>query len=479
MAADQLSTFALASLALALPGAAQVVAVDAKSTGPLAGAPHAVGVDGATCGLSRAENWFKAGGVTTALPTAPPAGGGPIPDYRIQSIVGAAAAAAIDIDGISIGLDLIHADSAGVLHPPPPPALALLTFSVTPASVGAFGPVLTEATALDGNAADLFSYWVQRAGGALREGIDLAVDSTESRTFCNGQRGNMDAHDLYMPLYATTGGWMIAMLQQTQQAFFFSVTTATVPACPVAWWGGTAPSGATVLFSTWTGAGWTPIRPFVTHAQLGLPASADVDALAVAPTFGLEPSRWMLYSTTTGLPDPIMIYGIAPVLGPFVYQIATPTGNVPVSRRVGLRGGGTDDVDAICALDPEFAGPPPLWRHMFGGPQPSSVPWPFPTTGRVALGSHRTPLGFQFMLQGCPPVGCTGGPGVLFFNLPGGLQPITTLTLFQPPATDLLQVPLPFAQPSPVLGAALDVYWVRADLTLTSLDASQAMRLNF
>lgn len=331
--------------------------------------------------------------MTTALPTAPPAGGGPIPDYRISSIVGAATAAAIDIDAISIGLDLIHADSAGVLHPPPPPALALLTFSVTPASAAAFGPVLTEATATDGSAADLFSYWVQRGVGTLREGIDLAVDSTESRIFCGGQRGNMDAHDLYMPLYATTGGWMIAMLLQAQQAFYFSVTTATVPACPVAWWAGTVPSGATVLFSTWTGAGWTPIRPFVTHAQLGLPASADLDA--------------------------------------------------------------------------------------FGGPQPSSVPWPFPTTGSVALGSHRTPLGFQFMLQGCPPAGCTGGPGVLFFNLPGGLLPITTLTLFQPPATNLLQVPLPFAQPSPVLGAALDVYWVRADLTLTSLDASQAMRINF
>lgn len=54
-----------------------------------------------------------------------------------------------------------------------------------------------------------------------------------------------------------------------------------------------------------------------------------------------------------------------------------------------------------------------------------------------------------------------------------------TLTLFQPPATNLLQVSLPFALPSPVLGAALDLSWVRADLTLTSLDASQAIRINF
>ncbi len=478
MVVDRLGTLVLAG-GILLSSATAQVAVAAKSTGPLGGVAHALGVDGATCALDRAENWLKTGGVTTALPVRPPAGGGPVPDFRIASIVGAAVAPNIDIDAISIGLDLIHADNAGVLHPPPPPAIAMLTFSVTPGTAGAFGPVQWEAPAVDGNAADLFSYWVQRGTGGLREGIDLAVDSAESRIFCTPQRGNMDAHDLYMPLYTTTSGWMLAMLMQVEQAFYFSVTSATVPACPAAWWGASAPSGATVLFTTWTGATWTPIRPFVTHAQLGLPASADLDALAVAPLFGVQPSRWMLYSTTTGLPDPIMIYGTAPVLGPFVYQIATPTGNIPVSRRVGLRGGGTDDVDAICALDPEFIGPPPIWSSAFGGPQTSSVPWPFPTTGTVQLGSQRTPLGFLLSLQGCPPVGCTGGPGVLFFNLPGSALPITTLTLFLPPAANLLQLPVPFAQPSPVLGAALDVYWVRADLTLTSLDASYALRMHF
>ncbi|MCC6786077.1 MAG: hypothetical protein IT457_24755 [Planctomycetes bacterium] len=467
----------LAATLLCAALGAQTQELDSKSSGPLVGVPHALGVDGATCGLSRAQNWIKESGIRRTLPITPPAGGGPIPDYRIASIVGASVAAAIDVDAISIGLDLIEATSTGVLIPPPPPRIALISFSVTRGTVGAFGPVRSEALAFEGAAADLFSFWTQ-AAPAYRDHVDLAQDSPEIRIWCSAL-GDMDAHDLYIPLYCGPA-WLLPYLTIEQQACYFSVSNATLAACPSSWWAGTTPSGATVLWTTWTGAAWTPIRPFVTYDRLGLSANDDLDALAIAPAFLPQPSRWMLYSTRSASPDPVMIFGISPPLGPFVFRVRTPAGDVPLSTRLGLRGGGADDVDAISALDPEITAPPSHPNYGPGTPVGSSMPWFFPTTGTMTSAVSRGALGFTFDLHGCTPCGC--GPsdvGILLLNLGGTGSVLATFGFPLPLARNTFQLALPFVQSSAIPGLDIDAYWIRTDPTLTCIDAADPVRIHF
>ncbi|MBK8980405.1 MAG: hypothetical protein IPM29_31270 [Planctomycetes bacterium] len=469
------------ALALACIASAQLpvsVATTTKSSGPLVGVTHALSVDGATCGLSRAENWIRVAGFPASppapLPIAPTAGGGALPDYRIASIVGAATAAVIDIDAISIGFDLIHSNTSGVMIPPPPPATYLLSFSVTRGTVGVAGPIRAESSATDGNAADLFSYTVRGPGPIDR--VDLAQDSTEIRLEC-GRIGDMDAHDLYIPLYYGAP-FMLQMLSHVPAEYYFSVTSATAPLCPTAWWAGTRPSGATVLWTSWTGTAWTPIRPFVTYSQLGLQETAELDALAVAPRF--LPVRWMLYSTGDGRPDPIMIYGVTPALGPFVYTVMAAGGPVPVSRRIGLGTGGTDDVDAICSIDPGFAGPPPIWHIGPGGPVPGVLPAPLVTTsGMLTIGESRTSTGFLLELVGCPPAGCLA-PSIDLFLLAfaGTTSWIITTPLSLPLGANVLEVQLAFPQPA-LYGIDLDAYWLRTNPGLSFFDASDPVRVHF
>ncbi|MBI5853244.1 MAG: hypothetical protein HZB39_19725 [Planctomycetes bacterium] len=456
---------------------AQAQELDSKSSGPLVGVPHALGVDGATCGLSRAQTWIKESGIRATLPVAPPAGGGPIPDFRIASIVGASVAAQIDVDAISIGLDIIEATSTGVLIPPPPPRIALISFSVTRGTLGAFGPVRSEALAFEGAAGDLFSFWTQ-AATVYSDHVDLAQDSPEIRIWCSAL-GDMDAHDLYIPLYQGPA-WLLPFLTSEQQAFYFSVSNATLAACPTSWWAGTVPSGATVLWTTWTGGFWTPIRPFVTYDQIGLSAGDDLDALAIAPMFNPQPSRWMLFSTRSALPDPVMIYGTSPPLGPFVFRVRTPTGDVPLSNRLGLRGGGADDVDAISALDPEILAPPSYPNYGPGTPVASSMPWFFPTTGAITTAVSRSAIGFTFDLHGCTPCGC--GPsdvGILLLNLGGTTTVLATFGFPLPLMRNTFQLTLPFVQPSPLPGFDVDAYWVRTNPTLTCIDAADPVRIHF
>ncbi|MEZ5966785.1 MAG: hypothetical protein R3F56_23300 [Planctomycetota bacterium] len=440
-----------------------------KSSGPFARSRHGLSVDGATCALDRAEIYHRRVGAAPLLPEVWP---GRAPDYRIASIVGAAVAAVIDVDAMSVGHDTIHADPLGVLIPPLPPGWAAMTFSVTRATAGAFGPVRAEAATADGAAGDLFSWHVRAGRAGLAERVYLAQDSIDLLTNCGGRVGDIDAHDLHMAAAASAAA--IQTLYPMPAVFYFSITSATAAAAPASWWGPDGASGATILQTTWTGAAWTPITPLYTWRQLGLVQGDDIDALAAMPQVPLRPyGNWILFSTASGLPDPIMIYSPLPVVGPTPYMVQGTTGTVTVSSRLGLGGG--DDVDAICVLDPGDS------SHPFDGLQSGSpfdeiYPWPFTPTGNVSGCAAREAAGLRLYVQGCPPLGCgSGSLAVLLLGFPGNPAAVTLFGV-RPPSYDALEHLLA-VDPTTLWGVAIEARWLLADPSFSSLDATVPLRV--
>lgn len=445
-------------------------AIRSKSSGPFARSRHGLSVDSATCSLDKAQVYLRRVATPGIVPEVWP---GRLPDYRIASIVGAATAAVIDVDAMSVGLDTIHADTRGVLIPPPPPRWAAMTFSVTRATAGVFGPVRAEATAVDGAAGDLFS-WHVRAGprSGVADKVYLAQDSVDLLTNCSGRVGNIDAHDLHMAAAVSAVG--IATLYPSPAYFYFSVTAATASAAPPSWWGPDGPSGATILQTTWTGSAWSPVTPLYTWRQLGLDQHDDVDALAAMPQVPLTPyGSWILFSTTTGLPDPIMIYSPLPVVGPTPYLVQGRSGTEPVSRRLGLGAGGGDDVDAICVLDPGDIGHP-FCSYQSGSPFDDPYPWPIAPTGTVSACAAREAAGLRLYFQGCPPAGCGAGSfGVLLLGVPGNPAAVT-LFAARPGGYDAYEYLL-FVDPTVLWGASIDARWFVSDVGFTALDSAEAL----
>lgn len=443
-----------------------------KSRGPFAKSQHGLSVDAATCALDKAEVFLRNNGPSPILPQTWP---GRAPDYRIASIVGAAVAPLIDIDAMSVGLDTIHADSSGVLIPPAPPNWAAMTFSVTRATVGASGPVRSEATAVDGAAGDLFSWHIRRGRfSGVTDKVYLAQNGVDLRTHCSPQVGDIDAHDMHMA--ASVSAATIAAMYQTPAYFYFSITNATVAAAPAAWWGADGPSGATILQTTWTGAAWSPITPLYSWRQLGLTQHDDIDALAAEPQAFLQPyANWLLFSTSTGLPDPLMIYCPLPVVGPTPYRANTGTTTELVSRRIGLGPGGGDDIDAICVLDPGDAFSPPFGGFQTGAPFDQFPPFPFPSTGEVSACAAREFIGLRTYVHGCPPAGCAGSTiALMLLGVPGN-PAIASLSFVRPAGFNAYELLLPV--PPGLFGAVLETRWAVADLA--AIDLAEPVSIRF
>jgi len=457
-------------LLVPLPHVSGQVALRSKSSGPFARARHGLSVDTTTCSLDKAEVYLRRVGTTPVLPQVWP---GRLPDYRIASIVGASVASVIDVDAMSVGLDTIHADTRGVLIPPPPPNWAAMTFSVTRATTGAFGPVRAEAAAADGAAGDLFSWHVRRGlFSGITDRVYLAQDSVDLLTSCSGRVGDIDAHDLHMA--ASVSAAAIAALYPSMNFFYFSITAGTASAAPASWWGPDGPSGATILQTTWTGSAWTPITPLYTWRQLSLAQHDDIDALAIAPQVPLRPfGSWVLFSTTTGLPDPIMIYSPVPVLGPTPYLVQGRTTTETVSSRLGLGTGGGDDVDAICVLDPGDIAHP-FDSFQSGSPFDEIYPLPLLPTGAVSAGSAREAAGLRLYVQGCPPSGCGAGSlAVLLLGFPGNPAAVTLFGV-RPASYDALEY-LVAVDPMTLWGVGLEARWLVSDFGFTALDAAEPL----
>src|SRR5262249_6955024 len=132
-------------------------------------------------------------------------------------------------------------------------------------------------------------------------------DSTELNLDAPGAPGNIDAMDVYLGLVVQENpqlGFLVPGYPAI--TIYFSVTTATVPLVPPAWWGSAPASGATVLATTWTPVAsvWSTPVPFLTPAALGLLPGEDLDALGI----DLFRGRVLFSTTQPGLVarDPVL-----------------------------------------------------------------------------------------------------------------------------------------------------------------------------
>jgi hypothetical protein len=339
---------------LAVPVAAQVP----SDTGPLAGT-HVALSELSTSGLDAIR--IKTAGFQTSLPVArnlPP-------DFRSSSLFAArfncpAPAGPINIDAISIGADLIEANSLGEVDAFPRAGFYAMLFSVPSTTWGAAGtPVgLERATGQFGASADVFSYIFPGSPWAA-PGVERVLDSTEIQLGPPAiPSPEIDALDWYIPLYDVPG--LLAALP-LEPWLYFSVDFATKDNIPDAWVGGFTmfKSGATIFRTRWSAAtsSWSCPEIAIEPGQLNLLTSDDIDALAV-DTVLHQPETYVLFSTTSGQPDPIRFAWFSATssiatVSTFRFRNIAPHFGAPVSSVLGLGGG---DIDALSLVDPEWAG---------------------------------------------------------------------------------------------------------------------------
>ena len=454
-----------------------------QSQGPLVGIPQAFSVAPGTTtpsgsGIEEESIRFTDPGFSLfpAL-TWMPRGPG-LPDYTASAILQGATPAP-DIDAFSCGLDWVLSDPMGTVDVPPG-NWGALTFSVTSDTVGErnpngrFGAIYAEST--QGNAAaDIFSYILP--GSALPPDVldiaQRAIDNIEIPI--STATGDIDAHDVFVDLlWQQNPEWasLLPALMQVPRAFF-SVSPATVSDVPIAWWAGTTPSAATIFCSEWTGTSWTTPVPFIVFSQLGLPASANIDAAAV----DFERQR-LLFSTDDPFLDPILyaqdfpqVCGLSSAtLTVFPYtvdssQVSTdfPIG---VSVRIGLIL--RDNVDALCALDP---GGDPILQRLIGRPNdqltnPTNPPL---LAGAVYRTSNNTGgSNLTMLMSGWPQPGRNQGlivawvaPGGPPFFLAIDLRPRDPLNKFDGDP-HMFEIPLPLMPPTTI---GLPLFFYGAALT--------------
>lgn len=420
------------------------------SVGPMVGAPHTVSVAAGTTGggsLDASEIWFKEPGVGAAPPATMPLTAG-VPDFRIASIMKGVSPRP-DPDAMSIGVDWILADSNGYAVVPSG-GWGFISFSVTPATVGEPGSLVQAEAQGDGAAADIFNWFVPNSpvpSGWSQEPI-RAQNAAEIAL--GGSPADVDAHDIFTALYLLDP--MIAALLPAQPTFYFSVSTATLGRVPSAWWGGTTPSGATILQCTWdaTARSWSTPRVFLEAGDLGLALSEDIDALAVDPL-----RVAMLFSTTTASRDPILVALPKPGGGIKVLDYRLNDGpKTRVSTRLGIRGKG--DVDAICSYDPGRGPGQQVLAAVLGRTVPRRLLPLAPEHGSISAFRRRLPApggdAIETWLNGWPRPGRPAPSlAILGLSFPG--RPSAPLVIVQ----GLVRNPNPTGYPGGPLGLRLPV----------------------
>ncbi|MEO6597885.1 MAG: hypothetical protein ABIP94_24345 [Planctomycetota bacterium] len=339
---------------LAIPSAL----IAQASAGPVLALPHGFSVDAGTAlsgGTGKIQ--FSDIGIDGVLPPSPASPG--MPDFA--TFLGGAS---VDVDALSLGLDWVLADAAGVAVVPPG-QWGAITFSVRRTTLGALGSLIaSEVARPDGAAGDIFAYVLP--GSSLPPafvGIPFrAQDSTETSIFVGGVKGNIDAHDVYISLLYLENPQLAVL--PPPPTIYFSVTTATAPMIPMVWTSvPSLRSGATVFSTSWSPGtlAWSTPSVALTPASLGILSSEDLDALALDLLRGR-----VLFSTDPASPPPsgprnAILYS---TLGSGANSVYRLPGGTPISIAIGL-GLGPDDVDGICSLDPGSAALPSQIRLPF------------------------------------------------------------------------------------------------------------------
>ncbi len=357
---------------------------------------------------------LKCEGFTNPPPTAWPISGPGRPHFDVETAWGVCGLGQpgvidrIDIDAMSIGLDYLWADANGFVVPEANRWDAL-SFSVTGSTIAAGSAVISAEPPGTGRSADQFFYVVDGSvfppppsAPPPRRRTKRGHDSTELG-FPAADTPEMDALDHFMPMYALDPLTVINFLSPNP-SYFFSVSSATVPFVPTAWW--TNPSdasGATILRSTWTGTTWSCPVTFKSWSDLGLLQTDDLDALAID-----SEKELILFSTKRAdLAWQLRIVDCS-IDGPTTSkEYKCPDGTSMTSKK-GLQSD-DDDIDALCALDPLVPlgqmGPVGMGqlnpiRAIMGAPEGDNPPLVFPGVPRTLEGT-----GFMACPSGASPCG--------------------------------------------------------------------------
>lgn len=438
------------------------------SEGPFAGAPAMFSVDLQTdLGTPSdrgAESYYKALGFSIAAPGT--LSGPGRPDFRADTILRGCLGDAIpgsaplpDIDAMSLGVDVVPVLSGGVVVIAPQ-SWSGFVFSVRSGTLGAPASLLrAELDRPDGNAADLFGYVFTPADCLPPEMVGRTHKVADATEIALPIGAEIDAVDIYAAMYGTGTAAFLGLPSSVDA--YFSVTAATVDRVPASWWiNPSVRSGASLFMTSWNGAQWScPFEAF-SFAALGLQACHDVDALAFEASsgkvvFSLVPSA----GACPGF-DPLLFAEIgAEAVGPWPLIYA---GGGKVSTAIGLEGG-TDDVDAICILDPQCGqrlrglpiekvvgdpwNHPASWLHPFFGQRLDAQVWRTARAGGFAYELYvvgGTPGALAVWLWAPTTVGLPNPlsqlPAVL--NVPFGSpflgSPTHRLSLPVPPGVDVL-----------------------------------------
>jgi len=379
-------------LAALLLGAAGGLA-SAQTEGPLAGTPAVVLVQPGTSGpggpLASDIMHRKRAGFVPYAPNGPsPAVDAPV--YTTEAMFGGGSPPPFEINAFSTGLDCVLAAppvSGTSLTAVPPGAWGAILFSVTPSTIGEPGGLIDALDdAPDGAAADFLTLMVP--GSFLPPTVDpcypqdrpqLAIDAPDMGLFEPGAPGDVSSLDVYVPLYHA-GPPITASLPPAPTVYFSVSRDAIDPPgggpslVPTVWFGGSAPSSATILKTTWipVAGAWSVPVPHLTYVDLGLDLEDDVDALAVdelkclllfsiadtpASTLGeqLQIASW----PKSDAADQGVATGI--------YVTAESGGTEPVAGRTRI--GSQGDIDGTCTIDPSGEQPGGVAVHFaYGSP---------------------------------------------------------------------------------------------------------------
>ena len=356
----------------------------------LAGKPVTLSVDELTLkpfpSLHAGDFLEKAPGVNAALPAEPVILDAEIPKLDKQSVF-KQYAHLVDIDAMSLGLDLVFAKSTGEVDIPSN-AWGALTISVDRDAQGAPGSVIrNHAQSEQGAAAVIFSYVLEGSHNVLPSSVgvtQVAAVASDLNLWSGdpAKKSNIDSIDYLAPLLHDSPEIRSEVVAKLP-GIYFSLTETSAELVPDTWFENAViteadPSGASILFvpyirstNSW---GWPMLVARYDH--LGLAQDDELTALAFDSGRGQ-----LLFSADkadAGVDDyPIMFAGwtggTSWTIAPYHYLDAN--GNrEPVSDKIGLRK--VDRVDVICALDPGGAASTHAMRIAFGrqdDPHPSSL----------------------------------------------------------------------------------------------------------
>lgn len=355
----------------------QVAAQEARDDGPLLGTPFSCVALNSSFG---AQNFAskKAGFGPLGARSAPPASG---PDLRFERVFRDRATnlvpAGLRIDAISLGLDVLkYIDPAtGILTVPP--TLFGIQFTIEPEPAAArttSGVVRREDSKPDGAATDVFDYAFSSSGsGVTKRDIDGTETGLSDGTPAS-RNVVISAYDLHLGAWDLDSG--IRSMLPSNPRVFFSVPTNAIGAVPNAWWPAGPHSGATVLYSEWTGSDWSEPRVFLTPSRLGLGLSDDVDALAVE--WNASTITRVVFSTRT-LPSSAWSQLMFVELSTDGDPPPTTVKSSSTTTTTSDAGVGSANVASVCFWDPSLSGQgcrtAERWSYVFGTPM-SVTPFP-------------------------------------------------------------------------------------------------------